>query len=239
MSGTGTIVNVLAVILGSCIGLVFNGGLKQRFQDTLMQALGMATIFIGASGALKGMLAVNGTSLEVGGTMVMIISLVIGSLIGEAINIEQKMENAGLWLKSRIKTGKGSETFVEGFVTASLVTCVGAMAVVGALQDGLTGDAAMLYTKSILDFVIVIIFSSTLGIGVLFSAIPLGLYQGGITLFAGFIEPFMSEQMISNLSFVGSILIFGIGVNLAFDKKIKVGNMLPSILVVIVCSLFL
>lgn len=237
MIGLGTIVNVLAVICGSFIGMLCNGGLKQRFQDILMQVLGLATMFIGASGALKGIFVFHGETIETTGTMLMIISLVVGALIGEWINIEKRMEHFGEWLKVKVK-GRDNQRFVEGFVTASLVICVGAMAVVGALQDGLTGDASMLYTKSILDFVIVLIFAATLGSGVLFSAIPLGIFQGSITLFAKFIEPILSDQMINNLSFVGSILIFGVGVNLSFGNKFKVGNMLPALIIVVICTIF-
>ncbi len=237
MVGIGTLVNVIAVILGSGIGLLFNGGLKKRFQDILMQVLGLSVIFIGASGALKGMFVLKDSTIETTGSMLLILSLVIGSFLGEWINIEGKMEQFGEFIKQKVK-GNNNPKFVEGFVSTSLVTCVGAMAIVGALQDGLMRDPSMLFTKSILDGVIAIIFASTLGIGVLFSVIPLALYQGAITIFAKFIEPILTDTMISNMSFVGSVLIFGIGVNLAFGKKFKVGNMLPALIIVIISSLF-
>lgn len=237
MVGIGTLVNVIAVILGSGIGLLFNGGLKKRFQDILMQVLGLSVIFIGASGALKGMFVLKDSTIETTGSMLLILSLVIGSFLGEWINIEGKMERFGEFIKQKVK-GNNNPKFVEGFVSTSLVTCVGAMAIVGALQDGLMRDPSMLFTKSILDGVIAIIFASTLGIGVLFSVIPLALYQGAITIFAKFIEPILTDTMISNMSFVGSVLIFGIGVNLAFGKKFKVGNMLPALIIVIISSLF-
>lgn len=237
MIGLGTIVNVLAVIAGSSIGLIFNGGLSKRFQDILMQVLGLATMFIGTAGALKGMFKIHENSLETTGTMIIIISLVVGALIGELINIEKRMEQFGEWLKKKV-TVKGDSTFVEGFVTSSLIICVGAMAVLGSLQDGLNADPSLLYTKAVLDFVIVLISASTLGLGVVFSAIPLGIYQGLITAFAKFIQPILTDKVIADLSMVGSILIFAVGVNLAFGKKFKVGNMLPAIIVVIICSLF-
>lgn len=237
MVGIGTLVNVIAVILGSGIGLLFNGGLKKRFQDILMQVLGLSVIFIGASGALKGMFVLKDSTIETTGSMLLILSLVIGSFLGEWINIEGKMEQFGEFIKQKVK-GNNNPKFVEGFVSTSLVTCVGAMAIVGALQDGLMRDPSMLFTKSILDGVIAIIFASTLGIGVLFSVIPLALYQGAITIFAKFIEPILTDTMISNMSFVGSVLIFGIGVNLAFGKKFRVGNMLPALIIVIISSLF-
>lgn len=236
MIGTGTLVNVAAVIIGGGIGMLIRGGIKQRFQDILMQALGLSTLFIGVSGALKGMFTVNGEGLETGGAMVLILSLVLGALIGEGINIEKQFERFGEWLKRKVKSN-GDSRFVEGFVTASLVICVGAMAVVGSLQDGLTGDASMLYTKAILDFVIVLVLASALGKGVLFSALPLGILQGSITLFAGVIAPVLSDRMIDNLSFIGSALIFCVGINLCFGKKIKVGNLLPALVIAVLAAL--
>lgn len=234
MKGFGTIINVLAVIAGSLIGLTLKGGISKRFQDTLMQVLGLSTIFIGVSGAMKGLLTVVNGAVDTQNTMVMIVSMVAGAACGEAIDIEQKLENFGTWIKDKIKSD--NSRFVEGFVTASLVICVGAMAVVGSLQDGLTGDNSMLLAKSILDFVIVIIFASTLGVGVVFSALPLGIYQGFITMFAGVIEPALTETAILNMSFIGSILIFGIGINLCFNKKLKVGNMLPALIFALLFS---
>lgn len=236
MIGLGTVVNVLAVIVGSLIGLIFNGGLKKRFQDILMQALGLSTMFIGLAGALEGMFKISENKIETAGTMMLVVSLVIGALIGESINIERRMEQFGEWLKKKVTT-KGDSTFVEGFVTSSLIICVGAMAILGSLQDGLMADASLLYTKAILDFVIVLISASTLGLGVLFSAIPLGIYQGLITAFARFIQPILTDKVIADLSLVGSILIFCVGINLAFGKKFKVGNLLPAIVIVVIYSM--
>lgn len=218
-----TIINTAAVILGSLLGLLFKNGLKQRFQDILMTALGAATIFIGASGTLSGM-----TGIE--NTMLLIFSLVLGSLAGEALNIEERLDKFGEFLKKKVKRENDS-SFVEGFVTSSLVICVGAMAVVGSLEDGLYGDFSTIAAKSVLDCVIVMVFASTMGIGVMFSALPVFVYQGAITLFAKLLEPVMSETLIANLSFVGSVLIFCVGANLAFGKKFRTGNMLPALLV--------
>ena len=234
MKGLGTIVNVAAVIAGSGIGLLIKNGLRQRFQDILMQACGIATIFIGIGGALTGLLKITPQgALETQNTMLLVFSLVLGSLLGEALNIELHMEHLGDTLKALVNAKKDTQ-FVNGFVTATLVICIGAMAIVGSIQDGLTGDYTMLLAKSLLDFVIVMVFASTLGIGVMFAAIPLGVYQGGITLGASLISGYMNESLISNLSCIGSVLIFCVGVNLAFKKMIKVGNMLPAILVPIV-----
>lgn len=237
MIGTGTLINVGAVLLGSGIGLALKGGIRQKFQDVLMQALGMATMFIGLTGALQGLLLVDDGTLKTQGTLMLILSLVIGSFLGEWIDIEEKLENAGEWLKKKIKA-QGESRFVDGFVTSSLIICVGAMAVVGSIQDGLTGDASMLIAKSLLDFVIVIIFSSTMGVGVLFSFLSVGIYQGSITLCAALIEPWLTDTMIANMSFVGSVLIFGVGVNISFGKKFKVGNMLPAILLPVAWEIF-
>lgn len=237
MIGTGTLINVGAVLLGSGIGLALKGGIRQKFQDVLMQALGMATMFIGLTGALQGLLLVDDGTLKTQGTLMLILSLVLGSFLGEWIDIEEKLENAGEWLKKKIKA-QGESRFVDGFVTSSLIICVGAMAVVGSIQDGLTGDASMLIAKSLLDFVIVIIFSSTMGVGVLFSFLSVGIYQGSITLCAALIEPWLTDTMIANMSFVGSVLIFGVGVNISFGKKFKVGNMLPAILLPVAWEIF-
>jgi len=230
MIGLGTIVNTLAVVAGGLLGLMIKGGLKERYQEILMQALGLATLFIGISGAMSGMLKIAANQLETEGTILLICSLVFGSLVGEWMNIEKRLDDLGVWMKDKVKA-KNDSSFVDGFVTSSLVICVGAMAIVGALQDGLTGDGSTLFAKSILDFGIVIVFASTLGIGVVFSAIPLFVYQGTITLFASFLKPFLTEMVISNLSLVGSVLIFAVGINVCFGKKIKVGNMLPAMIV--------
>lgn len=237
MRGLGTIVNVLAVLAGSAIGMIIKSGLKQRFQDILIQACGISTIFIGASGALAGLLTVENGVLKTQNTLLLVFSMVLGGLIGEALNIEHFMERLGETLKAKVNR-KNDSRFVDGFMTASLVICVGAMAIVGSIEDGLTGDASMLFTKAILDFVIVMVFASTLGMGVLFSALPLGIYQGAITLLAAFVAPFFSDAMIANLSFVGSALIFCVGINIAFGNRIKVANLLPAVVVTAVISMF-
>lgn len=236
MRGTGTIVNVLAVLVGGCAGMFFKKGLKERYQEILMQALGLATIFIGVSGAIKGMFVIEDGTISTTGTMLMIFSLVLGSFIGEWIDLENKMEGFGEWLKAKCG-GKNDNQFVEGFVAASLTICVGAMAIVGSLQDGMTGDASMLYAKAVLDGVIVAVFASAYGKGAIFSALPVGIWQGLITLFAGALEPFFTQQIINDLSFVGNMLIFCVGVNLAFGKKFRVGNMLPSLIFVVAYDL--
>ena len=229
MRGIGTIINVAAVILGGGAGMLLKGGLKERYQQILMQALGVCTIFIGISGALKGMYRIENGVLETSGTMLLIASLVLGSLLGEWIQIEKWMDHFGEWPREKAG-GKNDSQFVEGFVSASLVICVGAMAIVGALEDGMRGDYSMLAAKAVLDGIIVLVFASSYGKGAVFSALPVGLWQGSITLFARFLEPVLTAQIISDLSFVGNVLIFCVGINLAFGKKFRVGNMLPALL---------
>ncbi|MCD8249542.1 MAG: DUF554 domain-containing protein [Lachnospiraceae bacterium] len=229
MKGLGTIINVLAVLAGGGIGLVVRGGMKQRYQDIMMQALGMATIFVGIVGALQGMLTVEDGSLGSQGTLLLVLSLTIGGLVGEFLNIEEKLEQFGEWLKRKVHAEQNAR-FVEAFVTTSLVVCVGAMAIVGALEDGLNGDASMLIIKSALDFAIVIVFASTLGVGSLFSAIPIAIWEGGITLAATLIAPFLSDALITDLSAIGSVKIYVVAVKINFERKIRVGNLLPALL---------
>lgn len=237
MKGLGTLVNVLAVLAGSGLGMLIKTGLKRRFRDILMQACGIATIFLGISGALAGLLKVENGAVSTQNTMLLIFSLVLGGLAGEALNIEAGMEALGERLK-RLVRDKSDSRFVDGFVTASLVICVGAMAIVGSIQDGLTGDHTLLFSKSLLDFVIVMVFAATFGLGVMFSALPPGILQGGITLAAALVAGFLSESLISDLSCVGSVLIFCVGLNVAFNAKIRVGNLLPALLVPVFWALF-
>ena len=229
MTGIGTLVNVCAIILGGFLGLLFKGGLKQHYQDAVLRCLGLCTLFIGAAGGLSGLLSVSGTRLESGGSLGMILSLVLGTLVGERLNLEGRLGQLGEWLKARASRGEDSR-FVEGFVTASLVVCVGAMAIVGSLQDALDHDPSTLFTKAILDFMIIMVFSSTYGRGAIFSALPVGVLQGSVTLFAGLLAPLLSGTVIDSLSFIGSLLIFCVGVNLAFGDRFRVANMLPALI---------
>ncbi len=230
MRGLGTIVNVLAILVGCGIGLLFKNGLKERFRTNMMQACGLATMFIGMAGAFEMIFTIKEGKLSSGSTMLIVLSLVIGGLLGELIDIEKRLDSVGEKLKKAVRSG-GDTRFVEGFVTASLVTCVGAMAICGPLEEGLTGNSRTLLVKSILDLVIVAVFSSVYGIGAGFSALAVGVYQGLITLFAVWISPFLSDALILSLSGVGSVLIFAVGVNLLFPNKIRVGNLLPALFV--------
>lgn len=233
MIGLGTIINTLAVVVGGLIGMCLKNGLKKNLQDILMQACGVATIFIGASGTLAKMFVIEEGTISTQGTMLLIFSLVLGGIAGEAINIEEKMDSIGEKIKRAVKAEKDN-LFVEGFVNVSLIICVGAMAIVGSIQDGISGDYSLLMTKAVLDLVIVVVFASTYGLGAVFSAVPIFLYQGGITLIAAIGGSFLSDAIISDLSFIGNALIFCVGVNIAFGKKFRVGNMLPALIVPVI-----
>ena len=235
MIGLGTILNVVAILVGGIIGLVFSRAISPRYQETLMQAIGVCVIFVGIGGAVEGMMTVTADRLQSGGTMMIVISYAVGSLVGEWINLEQRIEQFGSWLK--VKTGNAKEKrFVDAFVTASLTVCIGAMAIVGSIQDGLSGDHSTLALKAILDMVIICVMSASMGRGCLFSALPVGILQGTVTLLARAIQPVMTDAALTNLSLTGSILIFCVGVNLLWEKKLKVANMLPSIVVAVLCA---
>jgi len=227
-----------AIIAGASIGIIIKGRLKQRFQDTIMKAPGLAVMFIGISGALQGMFRIEQDGLQTENIMLMVVSLAIGAFIGELIDIETRLDSLGERIKKALKVkGDKGKDFVDGFVNSSLLFCIGAMAIIGSLNDGLKGDATTLYAKGFIDGTVAIFFSSALGLGVFFSIIPLGIYQGGITLSAKYIEPFLNDRLISKISFIGSVLIFGIGLNMIFGKRIKCGNLLPAVLVPIAYEL--
>lgn len=235
MIGLGTIINCVAIIVGGVFGLLFGKLLKERVQETLQKANGICVLFIGIAGAMEGMLRLSGSTLSSGRSMLIIASLALGALVGELINIEHWVERFGEWLK--IKTGNAKDKdFVNGFVTASLTVCIGAMAVVGSIKDGIEGDISILTTKAILDLIIVMVMTCSLGKGCIFSAIPVAVFQGTITALARLIKPLMTEAASANLSLIGSVLIFCVGVNLVWGKKIKVANLLPSLVFAVAIS---
>ena len=229
----GTILNVGGILLGGVAGMLFGKGLPKRFQDTLMSAVALCVLFLGVGGCLQEMLAIVDGGLESGGTMMMIGSFAVGAILGELLDLEGKMERFGEWLKHKTKSD-GDATFVDGFVTASLTVCIGAMAVVGAIQDGIRGDYSILLAKAILDLIIVMIMTASMGKGCIFSAIPVGMFQGAVTLLARQLEPLMTAPALSNLSLTGSMLIFCVGVNSIWGKKFKVANLLPTIFVAMI-----
>lgn len=228
MVGLGTIINSAAIIVGGVFGHLFGKILNERIQDSLQKASGICVLFIGIAGAMEGMLKLSGSSLSAGRSMLIVASLALGALVGEILNIEHGFERFGEWLK--VKTGNAKDkSFVEGFVTASLTVCIGAMAVVGSIKDGISGDYSILVTKSILDLIIITVMTCSLGKGCAFSAIPVAVFQGLMTALARLIKPLMTDGALANLSLIGSILIFCVGVNLVWDKRIKVANLLPSL----------
>lgn len=233
MFGLGTIINTLAVAAGGFIGMFFGKYLGKSLQDAVIKACGLATIFIGAGGAFSHMLVIENGSLTTKDSMLLIFSLVIGIIIGELLKIEDRMDNVAEKLK-KLLHAENDNKFVDGFVTSSLVICVGAMAIVGSIQDGISGDYSMLVAKSVLDFAIVIVFASTYGLGVVCSAIAIFAYQGSITVIAHFAGAFIGDVLLGYLTFIGSVLIFCVGINICFGKKFKVGNMLPALLIPVV-----
>ena len=235
MYGLGTIINVLAIVVGGFLGLLFGRFIKDRHRDALCKACGIAVMFIGVAGALKGMFSVVDGKIVYGGDFLIIGCLVIGTLIGELINIEGAFEKFGAWLKKKTNSSTDNN-FIEGFLSATFTVCIGAMAIVGSINDGLYGDYTVLITKSILDFIILMTMAASFGKGTIFSAIPVALLQGSVTALAVLIKPIMTETALLYLSVVGNILIFCVGVNLVFGKKIKVANLLPAIILAIACA---
>ncbi len=228
-------INSAAIVAGGLIGH-FSGKLfKEEQQDSLSKACGISVLFIATAGAMQGMLRVDTGKILSGKSMLVVLTLALGTIIGELCGIEKGFEHFGEWLKN--KTGNsGDSQFVNAFVTASLTVCIGAMAIVGAIQDGIKGDFSTLAVKSVLDFIIVAVMTSSLGKGCAFSAIPVFIFEGLITLLANLISPLMTELAIAYLSLVGSILIFCVGVNLVWGKKFRVANMLPSVVLAVAAA---
>jgi len=235
MVGLGTIINCGAILAGGILGLLFGRFLKDEMQDSLTKVCGVSTIFIAIAGALETMLNIENNTLVSGGSLLIVGCLALGTFIGELLNIENGFERFGEWLKCKTGNAKDKQ-FVEAFVVASLTVCIGAMAIVGAIEDGISGDFSILATKAVLDLIIIMVMTCAMGKGCIFSAIPVGIFQGSITLLARFVSPIMTETALSNLSMIGSILIFCVGVNLVWGKKIRVANMLPAVILSILVS---
>ena len=235
MIGLGTIINTAAIVAGGILGGLFGRYLKESAQDTLTKVCGVSTLFIAISGALEGILTVENGVIVSGGAMLIICCLALGALAGELLDIEEKFERFGQWLK--IKTGNARDRgFVDAFVTASLTVCIGAMAIVGSIQDGLTGDYSILAAKAVLDLIIIMVMTCSLGRGAVFSAIPVALFQGSITVLAGLVKPIMTDAALANLSLVGNVLIFCVGINLVWGKKIRVANLLPAVVIAVIAA---
>ncbi len=235
MIGLGTIINSAAIVGGGLAGHFTGKLFKQDQQNALTTTCGISVIFIAIAGAMQGMLAIDGKTLVSGKSMLVVLCLAVGTVIGELIGIENGFEKFGEWLKR--KTGNsGDSQFVNAFVTASLTVCIGAMAIVGAIQDGILGDYSTLAVKSVLDFIIIVVMTSSLGKGCAFSAIPVFFFEGTITLLARLVSPVMTELAIAYLSLIGSILIFCVGLNLVWGKKVRVANMLPAVFLAVIAA---
>lgn len=213
----GVIVNVIVIIIGSGIGMALKKGIPQRISETMMKGLGLCTLYIGWSGALKG-----------SNTLVLIISMAIGVVIGEGLDLDARLNRFARGMEKKFKKEDGSISIAEGFIAASLLFCVGAMTVVGSLQAGLSGDYETLFTKSVLDFISSMIFASTLGIGVMLSGVFVLLFQGSIVLLAQVVAPFLTDAVVAEMTCVGSVLIFALGLNILGITKLKVLNYFPA-----------
>ena len=220
----GTLINTALILLGTALGLFLRKGIPERVRSGLMVAMGLAVILIGVKGALA-----------TEDTLCVILSMAVGAIIGCALNLEERLNQFGQWVERKLSRwvhGEGS--IAKGFVTATLVYCVGAMAIVGAIQDGILGDWSILATKAVLDFIIIIVMTCSLGKGCIFSAIPVLFCEGLMTVFASFLKPVMTDLAMNYLSLIGSILIFCVGLNLVWGKKVRVANMLPAVVLAVI-----
>lgn len=231
MAGLGTVINVAAILVGGLLGLLGGKKLPERCQETVIRGMGICTVFIGISGALKQMLAASD-----GGAMMLVVSIALGGLVGELLNLEGGLERFGKWLREKSGSQKDRQ-FLDGFITATMTVCIGAMAVVGSVEDGIRGDYTILATKALMDFVIILVMAASLGKGCLFSAIPVGIFQGSVTLLARLIQPLLTEAALGGLSMVGSVLIFCVGINLIWKNTVRVANLLPALVIAVVYAL--
>lgn len=229
-TGIGTVVNIVAIIVGAVAGLFFGKRFPEKVRLIIMQAVGLIVLFIGVSGLLAAVYTVDGSRLSTNYMMMVIFSLLLGSVIGQLLDIEGHLERAGDWLQGRMKRiNHGNTRLSEGFCMCTILYCTGAMAIVGAMNDALLADPTVLFSKSILDGLTAVIFASTMGMGVAFSCLSVGLYQGLLTLLAALLQPLLTEVVIAQMSAVGSLIIIGIALNLLEIKKVAIGNMLPAI----------
>lgn len=232
MRGLGTVINVALLIFGGLCGLLFGKKLNERIKDTLLSVNAVAIMMLAVGGVMQNMLSLSDGKLSTSGTVMMIVSLTLGGLIGETININALVDKFGEWL--RIKShSTGDDSFVSAFVSASCTVCIGAMAVIGSINDGVSGDCSVLIAKAILDAVIICVMTASQGKGCIFSAVPVAIFQGVITIIAVFVGGFMTDLALSYLSYVGNVLIFCVGLNLIRKKQIRVANLLPSLVIAV------
>lgn len=235
MIGIGTIINSICIILGSAIGYFSRKFFNISQQESLNKVCGISIMFIAIAGVMSGMLKFNGSEIIVEKSLFVVLCIALGTIVGELIGIERRFESLGEWLK--IQSGNGNDSrFVDAFVTASLTVSIGAMGVVGSIQDGLSGDYSTLVLKAVLDFIIIAMMTSSMGIGSTFSVIPVFVIQISITFFASLVSPYVTTMAVNYLSLIGSVIIFSIGVNLVWGKKINVANMLPAIIFAVLAA---
>lgn len=229
MPGLGTLINMLIIVVGGLIGLTARNYLKQQLLDTLMVAMSACIIFIGIAGAVQESLVFDGQKFALTNLMMLVVTFIIGTVIGEFIDLDKKLEDFGAWLRVKTKN-EGEGGFTQAFLTASFTVCIGAMAIIGSIKDAM-GDPSILIAKAMMDGIVVMIMTTTLGKGCIYSAIPVGIVQGLVTLLAIFISPWLTNQALSNISLTGSIMIFLIGVSLLTGKHFRIANMLPTLVV--------
>lgn len=237
----GTLVNSIAILLGSLLGMFIKGGISEKVSSTIIKALGLCVLYIGISGAFEG-----------SNMTITIVSMALGSFIGESIDIDKKLDNLGEFIEIKFKSSRSKKVSIEscieidtekktsiseGFISSSLIFCVGAMAIVGALESGIQGNHSTLFAKSILDGILAIVFTASLGIGVIFSSLSVLLYQGIITIGAKIVAGLLSQTIISSITGIGSLLIIGLGLNMLECTKIKVGNLLPAVFIPIILGI--
>ena len=215
----GVIVNVIVVLIGSLIGLMFKKRIPERIIASALTAMGLCVTYLGISGALDGR---NPLSI--------IISMVIGAMVGTALDIDRQLNRLGAFVESKVKIAEGHSSVGESMVSATLMCCVGAMSVVGSLNAGISGDNTLLFTKAVLDFFTALLLSVSLGYGVIFSVVPIFLYQGSLVLLARFLQPLLTESIIADLNCAGSLMILALGLNVLKITNIKVANLLPALL---------
>ena len=237
MKGLGTLINVIGIVGGGTLGYLGGNLLKENIRETLMTMTGISVIVLGLAGALSEMLYISDGRLSSGGTIMMVVSLAAGTIIGEILGIEKRIVAFGECLKVRTNS-TSDNSFVNGFVGASCTVCIGAMAIIGAIQDGIYGDYSILAAKGIIDAIVICIMAASQGKGCIFSAIPVGLWQGFVTIMAMLAGSFMPEAALNNLSLVGSVMIACVGLNMIRDKQIRVANVLPAIVIAALWGMF-
>ena len=236
MIGLGTLINVAAIVVGGGIGLAGGKRLSSRAQQTLIRGMAVCVLFVAIGGVMEEMLVVENGARRTRGTLMLVVSIALGGLMGELLDLDRRLEGFGRWLREKSGNGRDSR-FLDGFITATMTVSIGAMAIVGAVEDGIHGDYTILAAKSLMDFVIILVMASSLGKGCLFSAIPVGLLQGSVTLLARLVQPLLTPAALSALALVGSALIFCVGLNLLWEKTIRVANLLPALVVAVAYAL--